>query len=507
MKIEPRPAALTLGDLLDEPALDLELLTGGPDARDRPVAGAQSVELESPGRWLDTGWVMLTAGVRLLGRPDAQRELVTELEAAKVTALGFAISSVFHAVPEPMLEEARARGFPVFRIPFETPARSIITFINRALLTVDEQSYRRLLSMQRYLTDALRDPQPEQTVIDRLASLVDAVVLLFSPGGALERASGDAPAAALWHELEGRRPALREFDAAGWHAVATPVASTEDAPARWLVIASPRSGFVNRLTKPVAEAAAPLLVAMARLGTIAHDQELAVRGALLEELLAVSDGPIPAGVVARAAALGVDFERPARIVAVGGVERRALERAAAEAGLPCLIAAPADGPITALVQDGPDAAVTPVLEALAAEAPDALAGIGRPAAAIDGVHDSWRDALLALGRLPTTAGERTLDFERFDLPTFLVSEARPERIRPKADAFLQPLLDHPALYEGVVAYLEHDLDIGAAAAALHLHPNSLRYRLLRVEKLYGVPIRQPAFLAAVYVALLVAPDP
>jgi DNA-binding PucR family transcriptional regulator len=42
----------------------------------------------------------------------------------------------------------------------------------------------------------------------------------------------------------------------------------------------------------------------------------------------------------------------------------------------------------------------------------------------------------------------------------------------------------------------------ATAAALHLHPNSLRYRLSRVEKLLDRSLKQPSTIASLYVAML-----
>jgi purine catabolism regulator len=61
------------------------------------------------------------------------------------------------------------------------------------------------------------------------------------------------------------------------------------------------------------------------------------------------------------------------------------------------------------------------------------------------------------------------------------------------------------LWEAVVAYFDNDLDVVRTAAALHLHPNSLRYRLARVEKLLGRSLKQPSTIAGVYIALLAAP--
>ena len=45
------------------------------------------------------------------------------------------------------------------------------------------------------------------------------------------------------------------------------------------------------------------------------------------------------------------------------------------------------------------------------------------------------------------------------------------------------------------------MDVNATAEAMHVHPNTLRYRLGRVEKLLGRSLRQPATIAELTLAL------
>ena len=93
-------------------------------------------------------------------------------------------------------------------------------------------------------------------------------------------------------------------------------------------------------------------------------------------------------------------------------------------------------------------------------------------------------------------------FEDFDLATFMVSEIPRERLGPKVDEILAVLRANPALYEAISAYFAHDLDVAATAASLHMHRNSLRYRLARAEQVLGRSLKQPATIAAVHIALV-----
>jgi PucR family transcriptional regulator, purine catabolism regulatory protein len=501
---------LCLGDLLADESFRLELLSGGPDAPARVVRGAHAVEVDAPERWLARDWIMLTTGVRLRGSTGAQRALVRSLEDAGVAALGFGVGLGFKRVPPALLASAEERGFPLFAVPYETPFREIVRFVEAALTGGDEQVFRRLTALQRYLVDALRTPEPERAMVDRLASFLDASVLVLDASGEPEMVAGRPPVAALRREVQGQPVGLVELEVDSWHAVATPVAARGDAADRWLVLASPRRGFVSKLAKPAAEATAPLLAAMARLGDVVRDQEQAVKAALLAEALEPAGPRDLLPLAARAAAFGVDFAGAARVAVIRrhprddaplelGAVRRELVAVLEAARVPHLVQQREDG-LTALVQ-GEDRAIRDALAPLAESRPGVVIGIGRAVSAIADAHHSLRDAELAVARAGRGRDGRLVRFEDFDLGTFMVSEIAPERLAPKVDEILSVLQANPPLHEAVTAYFAHDLDIAASALSLHMHRNSLRYRLARVEQLLGRSLKQPATIAAVYVAL------
>jgi purine catabolism regulator len=510
---DPSGPRLRLGDLVAEESFGLELLTGEPEAARRTVLGAHAVEVDAPSRWLARDWVMLTTGVRLRGNVDAQRALVPELDAGGVAALGFGVGLGFKRVPPALLEVARERGFPVFAVPYETPFREIIHFVDSALTSGAEHVFRRLTALQRYLVDALRTPQPERAMVDRLAGFLDASVMLLDAQGEAEIVAGKAPVEALQREIRAQPIGLLELDVADWHAIATPVLTRADQAERWLVLASPRAAFISKLAKHAAEATAPLLAALAQVSDVVRDQEQAVKGALLEEALDPVDPLELPPLAARAAAFGLDFSHPVRLVVIRphprrddalrpldfASVRRELVAVLEQAHIPHLVKQ-REGMLTALVQ-GDDDAVRAALVAVSESRPVVI-GIGRALAAIADAHHSLRDAELAADRGGLDPERRILSFDEFDLGTFMVSEIPPERLGPKVDEILSILRAHPPLYEALSAYFAHDLDIAATAASLHMHRNSLRYRLGRAEQLLGGSLRQPSTIAAVYLALV-----
>jgi len=261
--VEKRRAALTLGDLLEEKSLRLALRTGAPDSAERPVLGAAVVEVESPALWIAPEWVLLTAGVRLEGSSDeAFRALVAECDEAGIAALGFGVGPVLDELPQPLLEEGEARGFPIVAVPIDTPFREVVRFVDTAIMGADAPLLRRLSSLQRFVVDTLHDAEPEHAVVERLARFMDASAAVLAPTGDAEIARGSAPFDALWQAVDDGRQAVQEPEAGGWHAVAAPLAARAGEPPRWLLLASPRAGFIGTLAKRATEMTAPLLVAM-----------------------------------------------------------------------------------------------------------------------------------------------------------------------------------------------------------------------------------------------------
>ena len=175
-----------------------------------------------------------------------------------------------------------------------------------------------------------------------------------------------------------------------------------------------------------------------------------------------------------------------------------LERRLDRTGLRHLVSRRVDA-VVALVQ-GDGARLHSVVAGLVDESQGIAAGIGRPLARFEAVAHSLRDAEIAVHRVSQQWNARLLDFADFDLATLLVSESSAERIAPKVDELLGVLRSHPAVHEAVVAYFQHEQDIKSAAAAMHLHQNTLRYRLARAEQLIGRSLKNPATIASLYIA-------
>lgn len=517
--------SLTLGDLLAEEQFHLRIITAPGGWESRPVAGVHGTEVEHPVPWLGTNWVMLTMGLRLQRRVDAQRRLVSELQAGGIAALGFGTGMAFEQVPKAVIEQARELEFPVFEVPLETRFNEVSAFAARSLVSSDFLLLRRLVSVQNYLMDSLQAESPEEEIVRRLGGSLEGVIALFLANGKIEalyrrgqlqaQPDDEIWAAKVWHEMQSREPTFQRFTLDESMIISTPVRANDEIR-YWLVAATPQQENSVALGRSVIEAAGRVLAVVVTARRMTVSRERAEGAQLLEQLLdpdAVFNGALAHAV----AALGLDLSVPAHGVVVQPPSTEAPQAADLAVEMPQLeklltgIAAPflatqRDGGIYAVVE-APAEQLGEVLREFCAQH-GALAGIGRPANSPEQLRLTLSDAQLAARELAQHGGESpVLSFEDFTLAGWLLSQSSHEQVGEKAAVTIGPLIDKPVLYETLQSYMAHNMDVGKTAHALHLHPNSLRYRLAKIEELLGDALNRPSTIANLYLAMMLHGGP
>ena len=509
------PVDLMLAEVLSQAEFGLTLRCGSPAALERPVAGAEVVEVDRPVELSAKDHILLTTGVRLRGNPGLQRQLVAESQSRGVVAIGFGVGLVFRSTPRAMLDEARQRDFPVFEVPLEVPFRDIIGYINRSLLSDDFYSLKRTVWVQNTLLGALGESHPEEGLASRLAGIVNGSALLYRPGGAVAARAGDAPEGAIWAELQRRDQQLEVFETDGWRVVTAPIL-VDGALRFWLAMASRAELGTPEMARPLIQVAERLLSLIELAREVGIVEERVRRSDLLDELLdpqrnrEVSrerlelfgfrpDLPV------RVALIAVTTPAPGPAVrrqpAVLSEAARLVANAATGTSHPYLLGQSRQH-LVLLVQ-GDELPLEAWTKGLLAAGLEAHAAVGRPVATLDRVADSRGDALLALDFLlrDGSASGRVLWFEDFAFVDALLCGSDPGQLRARCELVLGPLRAHPHLLETLDAYLMSDLNVNVAARRLHVHPNSVRYRLGRVEEIADCSLHDLAAVVELYVAL------
>jgi purine catabolism regulator len=510
----------TLGDLLNESQLGLQLLTGGPDALLTPLMGAHAIELEHPAKWLDGGWMMLTMGVRLRNKPHVQRELIAELQELGASCLGFGVGHSFKCVPPALLDEARRRGFPVVLVPEDVQFRDITRAVFHSTVGIESTTFQRLSSIQQNLIRAFADASPLESIVQRLGRLVHSTVAVIALDGQVDAATGTMPVTEIAAVLdEQSRLPIAQFDVREWRVLAAPVTASRGPSARWLVVASRGTAVTYELARAAVQITAPLVGALLRLSVTDRAQDRAIRQAVLDS--ALDDKPETVDVRslgARISALGIDFTTDVRSVVIrerSSVVDRRQDPVAAEEVTSWLYSRLEAVDARYLLSRRPTEIVMvagsdPVLQTLTAELvgtwPSLTVGVGRSVAGVEDIRTSHRDAQIAVQHLTVRSDQTVMSFDELDVVTQLLAEVPAERFAATAAPIAALLAENPIQLEALRAFFAANRDVKVAAESIFLHPNTLRYRLERLEHALGRSLREPAVTASLYCVLTLLPD-
>jgi sugar diacid utilization regulator/putative methionine-R-sulfoxide reductase with GAF domain len=154
---------------------------------------------------------------------------------------------------------------------------------------------------------------------------------------------------------------------------------------------------------------------------------------------------------------------------------------------PGLAGQPARAPVARLLREAGAALGGPRL----------AGGLGRACRQLAEYADSYREAALALrvARMrPEGSGLRT--HEDLGFYGLMAQAVAPERLETMARQTLAPLIKEDTergtqYVRTLEGYLSADRRLKPAAAALHVHPNTVRYRLARIQRMLQVELEEP----------------
>jgi purine catabolism regulator len=497
--------AFCLNDLLDCRELGLKLVAGSEKCGTRRVRGAHCADVPHPGPWLDHDWVLLTTGGELGRSDEFDRGYVLELVDANVAALGFALDVVHSDVPPTILETASKRGLPLFTVPFRTPFREITSLVFNAVSSPEIRASRRLVAMQRFLMDALNDDPPREGLVHRLASLLDARVGLANVTGSIEFETSPLPAQAIVEAIHAAaHGTVLTLNTPRLHGFALAIGDEDGRAGAWLVLMWPIARPIPALAKAVAHLAISMLEAISRLSRTSSAEKREMCRATLAAVFEPDSTDNERMLSARCRAYGLDLAGGVCAIAVGDSAAEVGDRvlyeceAALERVRAPFMAALAHGQIALLL---PAPVTDEFVSVNLLHSPTMYAGIGRVAFDGVGTAESWTDAQLAATEHTEFGTNQIIRYDDLDLMTVLLHELPLDRLRPKVSQLLDALHSNKALYDTLVTYLRLNQDVSRTARSLCVHPNSVRYRLGRVEAIVGRSIRSPAALISLQVAL------
>lgn len=385
-----------------------------------------------------------------------------------------------------------------------------------ALIPSDEAEVRRLTALQRSLSQALQSPDPIDDLLRRLQKTLNAVAAIIEPNGRVQASTGALPLRAMLDQIQMTDAGSQRLAIEGWSGQAEHLRNSETAeqPAGgWLVVAARRDAFPSPLDSAAIHIAAALVDAARQMRLAALKQQYAIQAAIFDEALALRPRPDSPELASRLTAVGIDFSAPLRVmVATVSSDRRPMTRHSAKirqervkialenADIPYLSTARESSTIYLVQADA--IAVQRLLRVNRKDMDQLIFGIGRPVRRVGEVSDSHADALLAIRSIQAGRHrEMSMAFEQFDFATRVFTSVGLDSMAVASREFLAPLLEREPLLEALRLYFEHSQNTNAAAAALGIHHNTLRYRLAKLEELLQVSLNDPSAIASLFLAV------
>lgn len=547
---------MRLDDLVAAPGLGIRVLHGDEDDLARPIGWIYTTDLPDPSRYLAPGQTLMTGMMWRADEADSEpfvRRLVESGAAALIVG-----DALFDHVPEDVVQACRRWNLPLLAVPTDVSFARVTEYV------AGQQAQRRLgrltegLVRQRQLLAEMAAGRTLDELVRRIARETGLGCRVLSSTGRQIAASAPPLAEGDLDQLLAQMLPAQRFPAP----VSTPAgagtaflvgAASQHRAVAWFVLADHPDGAADPFADP--ETADPFheLAAIAALERRRTEDPIRARRELVDQVIALLDEDADRPEIPLLLRqLGLDLDRPTTVVVLQpqgpptahGLTGRLLGEAVGHLSTP-VVGSDAQGHAVALVSvPGADASTDPTADPTGAPTgapaagpqpgadPAALIrrallrvtpalpgirldlGVSRPTD-LGGLAGALRAAryarLLATGLPgdpadPADRGVRLASGDRATSAVMLLS-AVPDRLRRSfAGAVLDGVVEYDRrtgadLVVTLRAFLDCNGSWSRTAQQLHLHLNTVRYRITRVEELTGRDLSRMDDRADVYLAL------
>lgn len=479
---------ITIRQLIDIPNLRLRLFAGSEGA-DREIRWAHASELPDPSEWLEPGALVMTTGLGLPDEPEAQRAYVERLARAGLGGLlvGEQAEERIHApeLTSCLVAAADEHSLPVLLMPYELPFADIARVVAEA--NHDEEHARIGQALRIYDTVRLViGTASGSQLIERLGTVANCDLYVIDPGTCSPVFPGPSwPPPLLASAFDQIAERLSDRSGPGPAVMRIP-----DGPRPTVALAVPASRpaalvAVSKTGEPPDLFVLRHIAAIAAMEVERLKAEREGRRRLGAEMLADlvdNRGDVSIATTRLLAERGL-AEEPRVLAAFAAGEAGKyldLHLRLEERGVPHLLSR-RSGVFVVLLPH-----VDRAVEALAEEV-DPPIGLSNPVGSAARVADAHQEAVWALQGARAT-GRRIVRYGEDNASPFLPRDL--DESRAIVRQILGPLLEYDAdhgapLVTTLRIYLSHNRSLKAAAETLHVHKQTVIYRMRRVEELTG----------------------
>ncbi len=540
--------ALTVREAMALGGLRRGEVLAGAGGLDRTITWVKVLESPETISWLAEGELLLTVAFAIKDDEAAQRDLMRNLAAVGSSGLVIKPERYLPEIPEDMLGQADEFGIPLIRIPQDVSYLEIMTPILERIINAQNADLRRSIEIHRQFTDLALSGQGLEAIVRTLGELVESSISLedanfrllashIVPGltdrhrqqtlthhGTPQKAR-QAVATMIHQVVEGRKPRkVAPIPEAGMtaHRIITPILAGRENLGYLSIIEHPQ--HQEQLAMMAVEHAATVIaLEMIKLREVTEAEDR-VRGELVDDLLNGTFGD-EANVQRRARHLHYDLSVPHRplVVDVDHFRQFIKERRYEEGRVIALkhqlfqlvigavrrqhprhlVTAHSDSVIVLVPQ--PADSTDPDGEALAARIREAVAesdlgitvsvSIGRLCVKPDDFKPAFVEAQRALDLMVRFGKrEQVINYERLGVYRLLAQVDDRAGLDAFAGRMLAPLIDYDRargapLLKTLEVYLQRHGNLRQSARDLHIHLNTLHYRLRRIGEVTGVDLK------------------
>jgi DNA-binding PucR family transcriptional regulator len=375
----------------------------------------------------------------------------------------------------------------------------------------------RELDVSSVLLNAVSTDEPIAALASQLSSLCRGTAVVYDADGAIVASAGEAPTQLIWNEISQTNVPNLQFTIGRWSAQTRTVGLQDGVHV--LAIASKNEALLDQDGEILLDTAERMLGAV---NGIQHGASMRNRRDNEHLLALLQDGVLPSRehrFWARMAQFNFVGYIPVRAIDASaplgqGVSESmvdSLVASARKAGVPLLIT------IRKLDQDEPPTmnaivpATKPADRWLSRVSKEFIVGASSPFSSLAETPSAFREAETALGIAQSrarfvehgTSGTARLmvKLDEVDVTTWALAHVDGRQLEQRVLSVLEQFDDAEVLKNTLVTYLALDQNIGAAAEAMFVHANTVRYRLARIEEIYGEPVSSAAFVANLYLCL------
>ena len=498
-----------------------ELIAGG-SGLERRVEWACALRTRPPAFDAVKGGEIAFVPVRSIKMLDERLDL-PQVMTSFAEKGGVAVAVLGDATPE-SIDVADRLVMPLLRLPDSVHIADAHHACVRFILDQRALLHERAQELQTALMELALGGAGAAAIVERVAEITGLAGIWLDAHGAIRHTVGDesSDAARIAREQSGalRRwgdtiavlaadPPVREFDsgAAGMSLLASPIPGRQGVGG-YVAVVGPVSQLDQLARMAVSRAASACAIELDRERAVTETRDR-LEGEFIESLLS-GTYTSEDGALERARRLGVDLAAPYAVISVRGgrsdpsfenASLRAVRSLVTHRKLLALVSTHAAAVCVILLLEGGDEASTArVVESIRAECervtadPATSLGVGRPHAGVAGVRLSFREAeqALAMGRRVLGPG-RAVSFADLGLHRLLFAVAN----QPELSDFYQDTVGALLAYDSrtggdLMATLDAFFACHGSptetAQRMHLHRNTVLYRLRRIEEIGGLKL-------------------